>query len=118
MNEYMHDRGTDRVLADMGKVATNAEPTYTWYDGESGNPIVRVKQHQADACDHQGACDDDVAAYVDRVEWIGDSDTIRAALKQYGAWEDDELDDDEKNKHLALWLAAGDIREQPDMYID
>jgi hypothetical protein len=113
---YMHQRGTDRVLKDMWRV--EGETTYTWCDGLSGREIVRLTQSQVDACRHQGACDADVAAHVDSVLWLGDADTIRRTLKEYGAWDADELADDEQNRHRALWLAAADCQENPDTYRD
>lgn len=38
-------------------------------------------------------------------------DTIRAELAEYGAWDDEELGDDERNKIRIVWQAAWDIYE-------
>lgn len=89
---------------------------FTWYDGESGAEIVRISKKCASACAHPGPCDDDVAAWVDRAEWLASAGTIRRTLRRYGAWDEDELADDDQNRHRALWLAAADISERPEDY--
>lgn len=43
-------------------------------------------------------------------------DAIRAELKEYGAWDDDELSDDEMNRHRIVWIAAGNIRDKEAVY--
>lgn len=68
------------------------------------------------SCSHAGSCDDDVAALLSKPEIAAQldaigADAIRSALKEYGAWDDDELQDDDQNRARALWLAACDIRE-------
>ena len=40
------------------------------------------------------------------------SGTIRDELAGYGAWDDDELIDDESNRGRIVWIAAGDIWEE------
>ena len=41
-----------------------------------------------------------------------DPDDIRSELREYGAWDDDELADDELNKMRFLWLAAHSAAEE------
>lgn len=71
---------------------------------------------QALGASHQGQCDADVAALV-RVPEIAaqlnayGSEAIRDGLRESGAWDPEELSDDEQNRHRAAWLAACDIRE-------
>ena len=67
------------------------------------------------ACHHQGACDDDVEAWTQAIDWASQSmtaDDIRKELYEYGAWNDDELADDEANRLRILWIAAGNYQEQ------
>lgn len=77
---------------------------------------IEMTIEQALGASHAGQCDSDVAA-LSRVPEIAaqlDSftpDEIREALKEYGAWTDEELQDDEQNRQRALWSAACDIRE-------
>jgi hypothetical protein len=69
---------------------------------------------------HPGPCDSDVAFWVDQVREQAEKDnfpnrptaeSIRQELAGYGAWDDEELADDEQNWHRLLWLAAGDIAD-------
>jgi hypothetical protein len=41
-----------------------------------------------------------------------DSDEIRSELREYGAWDSDELKDAEQNRKRILWIAACNIREE------
>lgn len=49
------------------------------------------------------------------MEWTADklkiSEAIRAELKEYGAWDAEELSDDEQNISRIAWIAAGNISE-------
>lgn len=85
------------------------------FDGLRGLELEMTLE-QARSASHQGSCDDDVealakvpeiAAQLDKM----DVDTIRAGLKESGAWDAEELADDEQNRRRAVWLAACDIRE-------
>ena len=63
-------------------------------------------------CTHPGPCDEDVAYWVDRVNWQQvDADEIRAELAEYGAWDDEELADEDANRRRILWIAAGNIAD-------
>ncbi len=64
-------------------------------------------------CSHAGRCDEDVAHWLPRL----DLDHItpaqaRAALAEYGAWDDDQLASHEDNLERLVWIAAGDIQEK------
>ena len=39
------------------------------------------------------------------------ADALRAHLKEYGAWDSDELSDHEDNLARTLWIACGDASE-------
>jgi hypothetical protein len=39
-------------------------------------------------------------------------DFIREELSEYGAWDADELADDQSNRERILWIAAGNIIEE------
>jgi hypothetical protein len=51
---------------------------------------------------------DDVAAILGAVP----PDLLASELRGYGAWDDDELSDHEKNLDRLLWLAAWQIHEE------
>lgn len=93
-----------------------------WYDG-SGRIELSITLDQAQGASHQGQCDEDVQALSEdtdissQLEQIEPS-TLRATLKEYGAWDADELADHEVNLQRILWLACCDIRENPADYTD
>jgi hypothetical protein len=91
---------------------------YGCFCGTRGLEIA-MTMDEAKSASHQGQCDEDVAwllkqphisAQFDKI----DPDDIRAALAEYGAWDDEQLADDEANRNRALWSAARDIRENGD----
>jgi hypothetical protein len=92
--------------------------TVTWFDGESGTDILEVPFDAIDACSHPGPCDDDVARWLPHVKWLASPDTIRKCLQRYGAWNREELADDNTNRARALCLAASDISENPTWYYE
>lgn len=78
---------------------------------------LEMSEDDARNCSRPGMpADDEVAATV-RLPYIAaqldamDADDIRAELKECGAWDADELADDEQNRHRLVWIAACDIRE-------
>jgi len=77
---------------------------------------ISMAREQAESASHQGSCDADVAILVKNPAIAAQLDAfapdeIRAALKEYGAWDAEELADDEQNRHRAVWSAANDIKE-------
>jgi hypothetical protein len=64
-------------------------------------------------CHHQGACDEDVEYWQRKIDLSHISDEkLSAELKEYGAWDADELSDREANERRIIWLAAGNIQEE------
>ena len=84
-----------------------------WYSTSSGRIELQLTKDQAMTGSHQGACDDGVA-YLRTVPAIRhqlakvDPETLRDELREYGAWEDEELADHDENLSRLLWLACGD----------
>jgi hypothetical protein len=62
-------------------------------------------------CSHQGQCDEDVEQAAQYFE-VKCYESIRQDLKEYGAWSDEELQDDEENLKRYLWTLSGDIQEE------
>lgn len=65
---------------------------------------------------HPGPCDDNIAELLRLDEIKAQFETIkpesiRDELKEYGAWDDEELQDDQQNQARILWIACGNIRE-------
>lgn len=78
---------------------------------------LKLTKEQAHTASHQGQCDDDVD-YVSRIPAVArqlakiDPATLRAELKGYGAWDEEELADHDQNLQRLVWIAAGDIVEE------
>lgn len=62
-------------------------------------------------CSHQGDCAEDVEYWTPRINIDASPEQIRAELKEYGAWDADELADDEANRQRIVWFAACDLHE-------
>jgi hypothetical protein len=65
-------------------------------------------------CSHSGACDEDVKFWQSRIPRPAEitPEKLAAELKEYGAWDDEELADDAVNWNRIVWLAAGNIKEE------
>ncbi len=72
-----------------------------------------------------GPADSAVEYWVGRIDWEAKNlrgipqctpDAIRAELEEYGAWDAEELADDEENRRRILWIAACNIgdEDEPD----
>lgn len=82
----------------------------------SGRINLYMTMAEAKGASHQGQCDDDV-------KWLSEQpkikrqlnkiapETLRNELREYGAWDAEQLADHEQNLQRLLWLAAGDIKE-------
>jgi hypothetical protein len=62
----------------------------------------------------------DASAAVE--QWIGhlglsaDPEAVRGYLGEFGAWDEDELADDEANLLRLVWVAACELRESGEWY--
>src|SRR5688500_1004476 len=93
---------------------------YEWTDG-SGHLLLRLTQDDVDTGYHQGACDDDVAGLrtdprIESQLQALNPQHVREYLREFGAWDDDELSNWESSLDRVLWLACGDCRDEPDIY--
>jgi hypothetical protein len=71
----------------------------------------------AESASHQGQCDADVMLLSKQPHIAAqlaaiDAGILRQELKEYGAWDADELADHDANLQRFLWLAAGSIRDE------
>jgi hypothetical protein len=88
-----------------------------WYSTGGGRIELQMTLAQAQGASHQGQCDADVEdlskepAIARQLAKIN-PETLRTELKEYGAWDADELSDHNQNLQRILWLAAGDIVEE------
>ena len=78
---------------------------------------LNITKAQVLATWHPGAMDDDIAA-LSKVPGIArqlkklDPEQVRAELAEYGAWNEEELQDHAQNLQRVLWLGVCDIWEE------
>ena len=79
--------------------------------------IIELTKDQVLSCSHAGDCLADVLEtlthpnIVTQLAQIEDGDLFDE-LSEYGAWDDVELSDRQKNEQRIIWIAAGNIREE------
>jgi len=79
---------------------------------------IEMTKAQAESCSHPGPCDSDVLALSNmpkikrQIKKI-DPSKIAAELKEYGTWDEEELKDTDQNVLRILWIAAGNIVDEP-----
>ena len=85
-----------------------------WYSTSSGLIELQLTQDDVDAGYHSGSCDNDIAD-LRRIPRIAtqldalDPAFLRSELKEWGAWDDEQLADHDENQSRILWLACGDL---------
>ena len=81
-----------------------------------GRIELQITKAQAQSCAHPGQCDADVAA-LRKNKTIAKQldalppDLVRDSLREYGAWDDEELSDHDANLDRLLWIACCDVAE-------
>ena len=80
----------------------------------SGRIVLEIKAEDARLGYHSGRCDADIsdlriAPYIAKQLSDLPRDVLASELKEYGAWNDEELADHDANLSRILWLACGDI---------
>ena len=77
---------------------------------------IEMTRKQAESVSHSGDCENDVnillqdKKIIRQLKKIPD-DKLRAELKEYGAWSDEELNDRKANEQRIVWIAGGNIAE-------
>jgi len=88
-----------------------------WWTSSSGRIELEIPLEVAASINHSGPADADVAA-ARKIPFIAeqldkiDQDTLAAELKEYGAWDDEELADREASLDRLLWVAACDVDDE------
>lgn len=94
-----------------------AQPELLWFTSSCGRIELQMTLDQAQRAFHQGECDRDVRelasdpAIAIQLAEI-DPSNLAKELKDYGAWDEAELADHERNLQRILWLAAGEIVDE------
>lgn len=88
-----------------------------WWTCGSGLIELHFTEEEARMVPLSGRADDGVAA-LSRVPGIAekvaalDPALVAKELREYGAWDDEELRDHEQNIQRLLWIAASDVQEE------
>lgn len=95
--------------------------SYWWTCGSGRIELFFRSIQDAASCSHSGPCDLDVEAlmgqgYISEQLAKIDPAILRGELREYGAWDDDELADHDANLMRLVWIAACDVAEDPDTY--
>lgn len=92
---------------------------YTYFDGGSGYPLAELSKDAIRGCSGIGGQAANVRAFMNdprHVRIVADRQTIERALDVYGAWEDLDTASNETLWERVVWIAAGDMSEEPRMY--
>jgi hypothetical protein len=88
-----------------------------WWSESLGRIELQITREDAESASHSGQCDADVSRLRD-VPYIREQlDKLSPALvveclREYGAWDAEELADHENNLDRLLWCACCDISEE------
>jgi hypothetical protein len=93
------------------------EKIMPWWTCGSGRIELLLTRQQAGDVTHPGPCDSDVEA-LSKVRAVArqlnrlDPKVLADELREYGAWDEEELADHKQNLQRILWIACGDIAER------
>lgn len=87
-----------------------------WHTSGCGRIELNITRKQAAAGSHPGQCDVDIvqlsqAPAIQRQLQKIDPALLAEVLREYGAWDADELKDHDQNLRRYLWIACCDISE-------
>jgi hypothetical protein len=87
-----------------------------WWCTSSGGIELNITLNNAKKCFHSGDCELDVIelskkASIKKQTKLIDKELLIKELSEYGAWNNEELQDHEQNIIRLLWLATADIAE-------
>lgn len=91
-----------------------SQPTRAAYFNYIGS--IELPEDVIDACHHSGDCTEDCMRCMELPEIKAelaeiDPEQLRKELREYGAWDEDQLQDHHENLLRILWIAAGNIQE-------
>ena len=87
-----------------------------WCSG-SGQIELEMTLKQAQSVSHQGQCDEDVEflATIPKIRRQLDkipNKLMASELREYGAWDNEQLQDNDDNRLRLVWIAGCDIAEE------
>ena len=91
----------------------------TWFDMNHLNGRESTRQLPPECiadCSGSGDQTDNVKHWVVKLNFDGPVELFKEHLKEYGAWDDEQLKDHYENRIKVLWLWANDCYENPGDY--
>src|SRR5690348_12833774 len=87
-----------------------------WISTSAGRIELKMTLEQAESISHSGECDEDVKELSQVPEIKSqleklDKDVLVSELKEYGAWDAEELSDHSQNLQRILWILGCDLAE-------
>lgn len=89
-----------------------ATPETREWASSSGKVCLDLPMGCVYDCSKSGVVDGHVEDWASRLGLELSADDVRAELAEYGAWDTEELQDDDANLRRLIWIAAGDIRSE------
>lgn len=99
---------------ERGAKTVTRKPTFAYWTTGNGRVELEIRRTDARAASHPGDCESDVRE-LSQVPYVAkqlreiDPVALRLELKEYGAWDANELANHTQNLQRVLWLACGDI---------
>lgn len=88
-----------------------------YWSTSSGRIELNITKSQASQGSHPGQCDDDISDLrvnpsIKRQLNKLDPALVAQELKEYGSWDETELQDEDDNLDRLLWIACGEINDE------
>lgn len=107
---HLLSRGGVQPMTVAPRPRTCSYPS-AWFDGRialKNPPLECIKD-----CTGQGRVDDAVRYWVEKLNFSAPPWLLRQYLKEFGAWEADELCDHDANLERLLWTWCCSLKEDP-----
>lgn len=105
----------------MSNIVQFSSSKKAWYTSSSGRIELEINLEHAEMCSHSGDCEHNVKRllqypYIKAQLKKLSNDVLKGELLEYGAWNDQELNNHADNQIRILWIACGDIMENANNY--
>ncbi len=85
-----------------------------WFD--SRNSTRQLPAECIADCSGSGDATKNVQFWVKRLDFDGPKELFKEYLKEFGAWDNEQLEDHEENRERVLWTWACNCYEEPGAY--
>ena len=91
-----------------------------WHSSGSGRIETKIPASAMRDCAGPGAADESVAYWAPRIERPASAtpEVLAAELREFGAWDSEELADDDANWRRWIWSACCDLAERDEVELE